>query len=177
MWNGWHLIHVVLFFTTPPWEWLSSFVVITKFSPTAWCSVAWVNMILVYWLCYRLIILWSCTHKICGMSGNPSMACVFSCNNIHQPDDGLVVLQFSPNLVPQIVCARVGWIEHLCIDCDSGLSDLAHAPTKYMECLATHPWHVVLCITTYTNWGWKGCFAVLVKSGSISYECFVGLDG
>ena len=30
-------------------------------------------------------------------------------NNIRQPEDGMVVLQFSPNLVPQFGCS-VAWI-------------------------------------------------------------------
>ena len=63
----------------------------------------------------------------------------------------MVCLQFSPNLVPQLGCSRVGLTAPLCIDCVSGLSYLAHAPIIYMECLATHPWHVVLCVTIYAN--------------------------
>ena len=60
----------------------------------------------VYWLCFRTVIPYLCTLKICEMFGNTSMACVSSCSNILNPEDGLVVLQFSPNLVPLL-----GWSE------------------------------------------------------------------
>ena len=37
----------------------------------------------------------------------------------------------------------LGWMAPHCIDCVPGLSDLIHAPTRHMECLATHPWLIV----------------------------------
>ena len=53
---------------------------------------------------------------------------------------------------------RVRWTLPMCIDCVSSLSYLAHVPIKYMECMATHNWHIVLRVTTYTNLGMAWLF-------------------
>ena len=111
------------------------------------------------------------------MSDNTSMACGYSCNNIHQHEDGMVLLQFSPNLVPQLGCPRVGWIAPMSIDCISGLSYLSHAPIKYMECLATHPWHVVLHAMAYTNLRMAWLFCSSYQIWPTAYGYFAGLDG
>ena len=63
--------------------------------------LTWMNMITVYWLCPRLVIPCPYTHNTCGMSDNTSMACGSSPTTIHHPVNGMVVLQFSSNLVPQ----------------------------------------------------------------------------
>jgi hypothetical protein len=55
-------------------------------------SVTWMNRIPVYWLCFRLVRSWSCTHDICGMDGNISMSCGYSLNNTLNPEDGIDVL-------------------------------------------------------------------------------------
>ena len=104
-----------------------------------------------------------------GMGGNISMACFSSCNNIHGPDDGMVVLQFSSNLVPQLGCLWV-WMDStpvywLC----PRLSGSCTWPIHHMECLATHPWHVALHLTIYSITRMAcGGFAYAVKSGPIT---------
>ena len=81
--------------------------VILQFSPNLvphrlMCSYAWMNRILVYQLCPRFVRPCPYTHKTCGMDGNTSILCSSSCGNIHQRQDDLAVLQFSPNLVPYL---------------------------------------------------------------------------
>ena len=44
----------------------------------------------------------TCVHRICGMLGHTFMSCGSSPSNILNLEDGLVVLQFSPNLVPYL---------------------------------------------------------------------------
>ena len=66
------------------------------------CSDTWMNRIIVNWLCFRLVRPCLCTHIICGMGGNTSMACCSLCNNIHQPEDGFVVHSLG--------ALRLGWM-------------------------------------------------------------------
>jgi hypothetical protein len=79
----------------------------SKLVPQLGCSEAWMDNTPVYALCPRLVRPCIYTHKTCGMLGNPSMACGSSPNNILNPEDGFVVLQFSPNLVPPLGCSEV----------------------------------------------------------------------
>ena len=80
--------------------------VVLQFSPNLVPQLeytkAWMKRIIVYCLHFRLVRPYSCTHKIRGVGGNTSMVCFAWYNNIHQPEDSMVVLQFSPNLVPQL---------------------------------------------------------------------------
>ena len=71
------------------------------------CAIwLWWTVIHVYWFCFRLVIPCPFTRKTHGMGGNTSIsvACGSSPNNILHSEDGLVVLQVPPNLVPQL-----GW--------------------------------------------------------------------
>ena len=78
--------------------------------PQLGCSEARTNRILVYWLCPRLAISCICTHNTCGMDGNTCIPCSSSFNKYHQPNDCMVLLQFSPNLVPQLGWS-VAWMD------------------------------------------------------------------
>ena len=69
-------------------------------------SDARMNRIPVHWLCHMLVGPSPCTHKTCGMPGNTSMAYYSS---LHHPNDCLVCLQFSPNLVQELGC-YVAWM-------------------------------------------------------------------
>ena len=77
--------------------------VVLQFSPNLvqqlGCTEAWMNRILEYWLCPRLVRLWLCTHNTCGVGGTTSMACSAWYNDIH---NDIVVLQFLPNMVQQL---------------------------------------------------------------------------
>ena len=71
-------------------------------------------------------------------------------NNTHQHYDGMVVLQILSNLVPQLWCALwLGWMSSHGIDCVPGFAYPVHAPTRYVEWLAIHPWLVVSCNNTH----------------------------
>ena len=80
--------------------------VVLQFSPNLvpqlGCSVDWMNMIPVYLLVGRLFSPCQYTNRTYGMLGNISVACGSSLNNVLNPEDGLVVLQFSLNLVPHL---------------------------------------------------------------------------
>ena len=107
--------------------------------------------IYIYWLCPRLVISSSYTHNIFRMGGNTSLTCFSLCHNIHQHEDGMVVLQFWPNLIMYLGCAEA-WIDGIpvYIHCVSGVLGLSHVPITFVECLVTHPRLVVLHITTYS---------------------------
>ena len=49
-------------------------------------------------------------HNTCGMDGNTCISCSSSFNKYHQPNDCMVLLQFSPNLVPQLGWS-VAWMD------------------------------------------------------------------
>ena len=70
------------------------------------CSEALMNSSPVYLLCFGPVILFPCSHEMCGILGSPSMIWGSSLNNILNLEHDLVVLQFSPNLVPQLGCSE-----------------------------------------------------------------------
>ena len=55
----------------------------------------------------------------------------------------MVVLHILPNLTPQLGSLWLGWMASQCIDCVTGLSVLAHAPTRHVEWVAAYPWPVI----------------------------------
>ena len=77
------------------------------------CFEAWMDRILVYWLGAMLVGPCPCTHKICDMACNISMTCGSSWYNIYQPEDSLVVLQVSPNLVLQQLGCSKAWNDNI----------------------------------------------------------------
>ena len=89
------------------------------------------------------------------------------------------------------LCVRCGLrlTAPMCIDCFPGLLYLVHASTKDIECLATHPWHVVCHVKIYTNlrmsWGfcsshqiWSHSLGALVLgwTGFQCIDCVLGLS-
>ena len=61
-------------------------------------------------LCPRLDRSCPRTPKTCGMGGNTSMGFDASHHSIYHPKDGMVPLQFLPNLIPQFGCS-VAWVD------------------------------------------------------------------
>ena len=148
--DPWHVVLCVTTYTN-----LKMTFVVWQFPPNLvpqlGCYEAWMNRISVYFLCFRLVGPCSCSHKTCGMLGNIPMANDIPFNIMLNPEYGLVVLQFSPNLVPQLRCSELCRTGSWCIDYAPGFSYLAHTQTKHMEWLLSHLWHVILHVTIYTN--------------------------
>ena len=63
-------------------------------------SASWMNIAPVYWLCPRFVKPYIYILKACGMDGITSITFGYYCHNIHNPDDGIVVLQFLQNPIP-----------------------------------------------------------------------------
>ena len=125
------------------------------------CSVAWVNGIPVCWLCFMLVRLLPCTYISCSMSGNTSIPCGSSLNNIPIPGDGLVVFQFSPNMGPQFGYIEA-WMNRILV--------YWLYPRLVRPCICTHNTYgmdsntstaFVHSVTTYTNltMAWLSCSA------------------
>ena len=85
---------------------------------------------------------------------------------------------------------RLEWAVPPCIDCVSGLLDLAYASTRYMEYLETYPRNTVLHLTTYSilRMAWWFCNSLQIWSHSLGtlrlgqtvshcLDCVPGLSG
>ena len=112
MWNGWQHTHSLWFFPlqhTKSWGCFGGFAILTKSGPTAWVHWGLDEQdpgVIMSHACQTLPIhpqnmwnMWQHIHGICS-----------ACNIIYQPEDGMVDLQFLPNLVPQL-CYSVAWMD------------------------------------------------------------------
>ena len=114
-----------------------------------------------------------CTEKSYEMIGNSSMACGSEFNNMLHPEDGLVVLQFSPDMVPQFGCFEASWMNMILL---YWLYPRLVAPSflvaKYVGMVVKNQG---LLLSVYQHqhtptWGWHHCFSViLIKSGSTGW--------
>ena len=86
------------------------------------------------------------------------MSSGFLDHDVHNHEDGMLLYQFSPNLVLYLSTLWFGWTVSQCIDCDPGLAYLAYALTRYVEWVVTHSCNMVLHTTIYTILRMAWCF-------------------
>ena len=79
------------------------------------------------------------------------MSCGRSCHNINHPEDGMWVSSCETKSQHILDAIWFGWIGSQYIDYITGLPDLPHILTRHEEYMVTHPWPVVLRVTTYTT--------------------------
>ena len=101
--------------------------------PQLGCFEACMNRILVLLIvsqvCYTLSMH---TQKPCRMGGNISMfnICGSSCTNIHDHEDGIIILQFLPDLVQELGCYEA-WMDRIIVHWF--ISELVHTHIRHVE--------------------------------------------
>ena len=102
-----------------------------------------------------------CTHKKGGVNVCIFMAYGSSNQNIHHPEDGMVVCNYCHIWSHSFAAMWLRWTWSQCIDCVIGLSDLAHhSPTRYVE---------VHHVTAYTTLRIPWSFCSSLKTGCVSW--------
>ena len=129
--------------------------VLPSLVPQFGCSVAWLDNILVYWLCHMLIRHCPCTNKMATYPWPMILHVTISttlgmtwyiCRSSFQI--------WSHSLVDM----WLGWPSLYYIDCVSCMSDLVHALTRHIEWVAPNLWPMVLHIITIRWWFcWSSC--------------------
>jgi len=110
--------------------------------------------------CSSVLSTFLSTQETCEMGGNTSKGC-----DLHLTIFTNLRIDWcfysSRQIWSHILGALgLGWIGSQCIECVPGLSDLAHAPTRHVEWVVTHTWHVVIHLIKYTNLRMDWCFCI-----------------
>ena len=133
--HPWHVVLHDTTYTNLMMSWWFTVLLSPKYGITAWVLRGLDVQYPMYSLHPSFVRILPCTHNTCGISGNTSISYSSLCHNINHHHNGLLVLEFSPNLICSLCTLWLGLV----------------VPTRHVEWVATHPWHVVLQTKTYTT--------------------------